>query len=182
MFFDDSINPFKDTLHPVFPEPMDKPVLVEVRFRGEARTKARDSQRTKVYKWEFSYFGSQQNRTELTPTESLDLIQQIFNDHGIPVPHTRFVNNARTSHWRIGHYSRLKDAIIPAELKLAKWGRNRITICHEVAHALNSYADPDRAAHGAEWVRIYTDLLGRYTDHDSALLRISVQDHNIDIA
>lgn len=127
----------------------------------------RDSQREKVYAWEWEVKHrlraddpEPKEDAVMTLAEAQEFVNRIWDDHGLGSPpavdaggHGRRV--ATGGRWHI---------------TLPKWARTRITILHEVAHALQDTYYREVAPHGPEFVRQVIELRVRYGGENRAEL------------
>ncbi len=114
---------------------------------------ARDSQRQKVYNWEYRVYPDSY-KEEMTLMECVKFVHDICKDYGVAPP---AVNDGRRRRRAVGGLHRIA---------LPKWSRNRVIILHELAHTLTMrYSKTlDIAAHGPEYVRVLIELLAKYNN------------------
>ena len=115
------------------------------------KTKPRDSQRKRVYRWESALI--QQYR--ITATLSLEdceaLVRQICADYNRTMPSVEDGRGRRSACYKHSAHS----------ICLPKWTRSRWYVCHEVAHSFfsrNSRIEP----HGPEFMATHINLLAKY--------------------
>jgi len=121
-----------------------------------AYTKVRDSQRSKVYRWETLEFGWD------TETLSLDQCQSLCDKY---VPHWNLtVSDGRGRR-------RACAKIDKHQVCLPKWARKAWIVLHEIAHHL-AYA-PNHADHGRQYMQEYVQLLAKHYNRDLETLRDS---------
>jgi hypothetical protein len=136
----------------------------------------RDAQRRKAYNWERSMFGRGIFTTGMTVQEFMETIRKACVEFQIAEPRVKWMaNNSGKCHFCPPHVNR-KGKRVPATIMIRDWGRNIYVLCHELAHYINYTASPqNREGHGAEWMRIYIDLLDRYTTYTKAELQLSAR-------
>jgi hypothetical protein len=122
---------------------------------------ARDSQRQRVYDWEWS-LGTKELNTRLTWEGVEGLVHLIWENWrpGTTPPQVRNMGNRQIAARGCRAY-----------VQFPKWAWTPHVILHECAHALNDncqqfrYRKSDKcAAHGPEFVRIYCDLIKWFTN------------------
>ena len=97
-----------------------------------------------AYAWERAT-GLHCERTDLTPKQCRDFIHHLWSLYSVMLcPQIKF------SYYPGAVAKGGKDRVL-----LPIWGRNKLTICHEVAHALTAPV----TTHGANWKRNYITLL-----------------------
>lgn len=134
----------------------------------------RDSQVKKAYTWQREFYAGEDYGEQLSKTEAELLIGRIFSEHGLPTP--KVVHRmANSCSWVVGGYSK-------PEIRLAPWGLNTLTILHEAAHGINCYADYTRAGHGAEWMRIFIDLIMKYNGDNGVVVLASAINAGLKVA
>jgi len=164
----------------ILPTPTEDHLIVDLDMHMQGVD--RDSQRRKAYRWENDYFGTKGKVKIMSKREADNMIAEIFSAHGLPVPVIKHMRGRGKCCWRAGFdFGDRRGTVLPM-IRLRDWGLNPIVILHEVAHGLNTYADYHRAGHGAEWLAIYIDLLGKYTEYDARLLEISARKAGLKVA
>jgi putative metallohydrolase (TIGR04338 family) len=145
-------------------------------FRAPRRP--RDAQRQRLYDWEHVFI-----RPRDTTARSLDECQRWVDrlraDAGLRRPIV--VGDGRGSK---------RARWIPADrrIELPLWARRKYVVLHEMAHAIcderNGQTESREtiAAHGAEFLRIYVDLLAEYLGLDRGFLEESVSEVKLRIA
>ena len=134
-------------------------------IEDESEQEMRDSQRSKVYTWEQNLSSEE----ELTSMQCEKLAERICKAYDCTTPRIKFINS------RHGGALYCYDHVI----KLPWWARNRLTLLHELSHAIlhrKIIGWNTLAAHGPEFVALYIDLLSRYRiAHKKELLRSAKQ-------
>ena len=112
--------------------------------------KIRDQQRSKVYKWEQTTFGSAQHTEELSLKECERIARRVQAAYGL---------NHRPLRVCDGRGFKRAVAYIDS-IYLPKWARNRVVILHELAHWLckNDW-HREHDSHGPIFVRTFLELL-----------------------
>jgi|SRR5215212_4538479 len=147
--------------------------------------KARDSQRSRVYKAEraaWENFDTPEFRT-------VAQCQEYVND----VTYTRFWDERFTDGWYLdpevrievsdGRGRRSAAAFCDEDrIALPKWARNRLVILHELAHILVN-GNRSLASHGPEFVSMYLSLVREFEGEDEAQkLHEAFETHRVKIA
>lgn len=120
-------------------------------------TRPRDSQRSKVYTLGDDYRRAVAKATDGRPNAFLDLTatRELVEEMRIRAgTGTIGIRDGRGTRHASG------DAF---GINLPRWSRTPVTIAHEVAHVLHDRHGGRGAAHGPEFVRIWTTLLGEFT-------------------
>lgn len=118
--------------------------------------KARDSQRSKLYKWEAATFVK--SGEDLTLDQCKVLAHEAVSRYGFTnfpvIKDGRGRRNAGGSEY---------------EIDLPRWARNRFVVLHEAAHAIvdmlarrHNVPRSTWAGHGAEFTRVFVSLLDAY--------------------
>jgi hypothetical protein len=120
--------------------------------------KERDSQRSKVYKWERKHF-YKPTECVMNILSCLELIREISEYYEIPMPILK--DDLRANH---PYFKASNNTInIPFNMR-KKW-----VIIHEISHAINKHINgSSMPSHGPEFVAIYMDVLNKFHDinHD----------------
>ena len=107
----------------------------------------RDFQRSRVYKWE--------RREHLTAHSSGEPEMTLEECEVLVAKHWRhYRSEFESPHIKPGRGCRDAHGSF-MELVLPKWARRRVTVPHELAHAIAT----TRAQHGGAWVRVFFELL-----------------------
>ena len=133
------------------------------RPRKRKRTKPRDFQRTRVYRWETDQVFPAAGEP-LSLGECRALVEAVFHWAERPAP---IVTDGRGRRHACGS---------PEVIKLPRWARTRAIVLHECAHGLA------RDMHGPEFVATYAELLERFAGLDGAELRASLARAKVKIA
>jgi hypothetical protein len=136
--------------------------------------RARDNQRQKVYNWERTLRNSPANKT-LTLDECKNLIKKVCQRYSKAIP---YVSDGRGTSYARGGANRIN---------LPKWARETIFVLHELAHSIQlvkgEQIGNDRPAwHGAEFARLFIELLAWQKIAPKAELMKSARQHRIRIA
>jgi hypothetical protein len=123
----------------------------------------KDSQRSKVYKWEREIWAMVDLKATLTLDECKSLIREMHRDADISLA-CRFTfpsvldgrGNRRASYNQTRH-----------QIKLPRWARSKWVVCHEYAHYLVDSTKYE--AHGAEFVSALIALLVRYAKDEHGM-------------
>jgi len=109
-----------------------------------------DSQRTRVYAWEWA--SEQLNDTPLSRTSCERIVRYACALYGVPTPS---VQVCESTHGRKSYYDELRNHI-----KLVYKHRTPLACLHEAAHAITSrYYGNAVQDHGPEWLGIYCWLI-----------------------
>lgn len=125
-------------------------------------TKARDFQRSRVYKWERQEFDWDTDM--LTLSECQRIINQEAGWLGIEAVDGRGCRKALAK-------------ISRQQIGLPKWARKRWVVLHEIAHFLAH--DTRWAAHGNQFMQEYVQLLSKHYKRDFDTLRDSATDFGL---
>lgn len=128
--------------------------------------KHRDSQRSKVYRWERDKIFPM-DKELLLLDDCKSLIEEVFDRYALPMPDVadgRGTTRARGSTNRIN---------------LPRWARTRPVILHESAHGIADRFDATSAWHGPLFMRIYIDLIHRYMGKPITEIRRSARERRI---
>jgi hypothetical protein len=109
--------------------------------------RARDNQKSKVYFWESVIALPDAANQPLTLKECARLVKRVYKLYDKAAPRIqdgRGTRNAYGSPWAIN---------------LPRWARTGRVVLHEAAHGLTKIYCPNKAAHGAEFVAIFAELL-----------------------
>lgn len=124
----------------------------------------RDNQKSKVYKWEHTF--GLDTTIELSQAE-------------------RFIKEACTDYacWRTpkvvdGRGTRVARGSA-ARISLPRWARTPVVVIHELSHA---FQPTTTAHHGPEFMRIFIELLARYTPRSKTELLKSARAAKIKVA
>lgn len=111
----------------------------------------RDSQKTKVYNWQWALAITYNLRTPLTDSGIYDLIDEVCSWWRITIPTWGYAG------------SKAGSAYLPwsHHIELGQSGKNKLTVLHEVSHAITRYGQP---AHGPDFVGVLMAVLWRYAD------------------
>lgn len=156
---------------------------------------ARDKQVSKVYAWEraagivveaagwrsqthsISYGHGTSRvsyRVDGAPALSLTacqvLICRVWWDYGRDPSRAPRVKDGRRTTWARATWDN--------RINLPRWARTRGVVLHEIAHALGHYPE----AHGPQFVRLFIELLARYTSRTVPELRRSAREHGVKVA
>jgi len=128
--------------------------------------KIKDSQKSKVYKWEEKHIPITAFGEQLSLKECEDLIRQALtwwlddNDVWMPI-----IKDGRGTQTARGGAKRIS---------LPRWARNHGVVLHEIAHCLLfRMGERSDGGHGPYFMRTYIELLGKFYRHvdKSNLLR-----------
>lgn len=143
-------------------------------LHGYKRIRPRDSQRSKVYRWERNLPGW--DDPALTFCECGGLIHRLWPLYVPRLPPPR-VTDGRGRRTACGG----RRAI-----KLPVFARTRIIVLHELAHAIvDQYTYTRRNLppfHGGLFMRVFIDLLVRFSKIDRALCHVTAEIVKLDIA
>lgn len=114
------------------------------------KPRERDTQRSKVYEWERAEFATKlpaPANTPMTLAQCAKLVARVYKLYDKPCP-------------RVSDGRRRRSASgTQHEVKLPRWARKGWVVLHEAAHGLARIYCPGKAAHGAEFVAIFAELL-----------------------
>ena len=130
----------------------------------------RDSQRAKVYRWEQSVIRPN-DKVRLTREECRELVERVFSDYNFYglEPELRFRGTSRT-----------RATGCRAYINLPPWAMITSVVLHEVAHALGDRRLVSAHAwHGPEFVRLYCELLSRYSEFGHAASGLRAERINV---
>lgn len=134
----------------------------------------RDSQVSKVYRWEFNFLRSLPgNKQNLTEKECRKVLEKCFVRYERRVPMIKFVNGHRR--WARGGLFKIT---IPNQ-----WARQLVVLVHEATHTLLASFDVKEAhTHGAEFVRLFIELMALFKVEKIVNLRKSAKRNGLKIA
>ena len=173
-------------------------------YTGMTRTRngqLRDSQRSKVYAWQWADDRYTANRGEWTLDQAQAFVDQMADDYGlprIPVKHRpgggsayfQWSNRPGTTGVKMttGGYSEGGYHYPPMEFRCyitaPDWAKNRYTLVHEFAHYLTHYRYGlgETPGHGQEFTAAFIELLARYTEMTEDELRRRARRMNVKVA
>jgi hypothetical protein len=138
-------------------------LLVPTPARPRKRTKPRDFQRSRVYRWEAAHVLPHAAQP-LTLEACRTLVAAVFRWANRPAP---IVTDGRGRRHACGS---------PEAIKLPRWARTPAIVLHECAHGLA------RDMHGPEFVATYIELLERFAGLDRDVLRASLAAAKVAVA
>lgn len=146
---------------------------------------ARDTQCSKLYKWERTCFDDWPAGARADPAMALaeceTLIDKAWRLHS---PRLRAGSTARAfSVPKVTDGRRARNATGSyRRITLPRWSRCLPVVLHELAHALMTSGIYRLAAHGPEFARVYIELLVRYCGRDRADLLASAKAARVKVA
>ena len=124
---------------------------------------SRDTQRSKVYKWEMEFFSDYRNRSVWTEDQCVKYINEAYkwwtsnkNAKTVKVKFENDFNSNRSSHFK----SRTNTIKIQR-----KWATNPIVCSHELAHYICYNDVCDGVKHGPVFMRVMLTLIDKFTEH-----------------
>ena len=129
---------------------------------------SRDTQRSKVYKWEMEFFSDYRNRSVWTEDQCVKYINEAYkwwtsnkNAKTVKVKFENDFNSNRSSHFK----SRTNTIKIQR-----KWATNPIVCSHELAHYIE-HNDVCRgeASHGPVFMRVMLTLIDKFKHEPNSL-------------
>lgn len=119
------------------------------------------------YEWEHR-MGLHREAQELSTKQCRSFVQKVWSMYSPdPAPRVTF-----------SYYRNASALGGRSKITLPQWGRNRYTICHELAHSLS----PRASFHGAEWRRNYVTLLSDTRLEREVTLLKSLEVTNLEVA
>ena len=125
---------------------------------------SRDTQKSKVYKWERSFFGEDHDRSVWTEDQCVKYINEAYkwwtsnkNAKTVKVKFENSFNSNRSSHFKLSTNT----------IKIQrKWATNPFVCSHELAHYIH-YNDVCRGevSHGPVFMRVMLTLIDKFTEH-----------------
>lgn len=144
--------------------------------------RTRDTQRSKVYRWERLAVDDWPVGIHQEPVLTLDecqaLVNRIYRLNGPRFPKGHFM--AGKPRWGIPKVKHSRGTWAwggSRWIKLPPWARDPKVVCHEAAHGL---VEGDH--HGPYYVRVYIELLARYCGKDRAGLLASAKEAGVKVA
>jgi len=107
--------------------------------------KTRDSQRSKVYKWE-KYLLDITSLEPLSEYDSIALVEKLWSTYRLDCPPSVYFPD----HGKVARGGRTKISLPP-------WARNELIVAHETTHSLTD--KPEIAWHGPEFVGLISEML-----------------------
>lgn len=136
----------------------------------QAPRRPRDSQRQRLYDWEHERIRAHDRRAR-SLAECQELVDRVRSDAGLRRPiHVGDGRGSKRARW----------ILADRRIELPLWARRRYVVLHEMAHAIcdERHAQTETretiAAHGAEYLRIYVDLLVAHLGFERRSLEDSV--------
>jgi len=148
---------------------------------------APDSQRQKVYKWEFSELVSIIPATKPLSIEKMSRIMtKIISVFGLPKEKIHIMNSASRSKTRLGVTKSYRDDMQsdPNFIVVDVHDSSLETLLHESAHMLTWFYNSrkDRVqAHGAEFVGVYAYLLSEFYGVDEKIILDSMKQFGLKV-
>jgi hypothetical protein len=142
-----------------------------------ANPRPRDSQRSKLYRWEEATLNPRSPR--LSRPECMELAETVCTDYGVALPLVNFTGK------RLTYTTGSPLMGTGPTICLPEYGRHRCGVLHELAHhLLHQRFNNTVAWHGPEFVRVYLDLIEWYAPKDFKIaeLRKSLADAGIKIS
>lgn len=116
-------------------------------------TKVRDTQKSKVYNWGYTY-GGRERRGDLTLDQCEQLVKDAYAHYGL-------VWSGRIKDGRGTTWARGGTTVI----NLPLWARAKVIVLHEAAHGIHqrlSAGLEEQAAHGPEFARVLLELIAHF--------------------
>ena len=127
----------------------------------------RDSQRSKVYAFQWTLFEEAMRRESLTLGQCQNLLDEVLETYSLFAPRVkdgRGCRHARFSPTPFGY----------AYIVLPRWARNKPVVLHEAAHAA-AHAFRFYERHGPAFVRLFIDMISRHAQDLLSGTEIEIQ-------